>query len=1010
MMKFELILFSIILATDIVSAILCWTCTNVSSEQECRDNGRAVQCPGKGDACQIEVRYEKGWGIHPKITKRCKQALACENNFKQNLEGLRRSSQCSPEASSPVCRCCCETDRCNFDALICWDEPKHCPSLKNGPRNGKVSCTNGKEVGSRCNFQCNEGFKLKGKKSVTCRPNLKWNSALPECQPITCPGLPATIMYGSVKCSKANHYSSRCTISCEPGYELSGSRVSTCNKIGKWTPTPSVCHSNFCKINHDYIKNGAVTCSKNKQIGSICEFSCDSGYNLAGERFLTCTDAMKWDFPAPKCEAISCSSLSRSFLNGLITCSLGNSYPSKCKFACREGFILSGEENTECTEDGTWSNPVPSCQRDGCDLQLLALTNGLLNCSDSYKAGSSCKIICEEGFTLVGESTLVCNDEFGWDGEPPKCVPTECPHLKINQGSIECSLGNAFTSICRISCDDGFKLLGPSTTTCIRNGKWSAPLPECVVSVTTCPSLEESLENGLVECTVKNQVGSICNFKCVEGYKLDGRNKTMCKSSLEWDDELPLCRDIRCSNIKTDFDKGFVKCTNGNRYSSVCRFYCQPGFKLNGSSEAQCDGSGYWTPSVPICEDAYCPASRKMLVNGKMVCTDDGKLGTKCEYICDKYHDLVGNSTRNCISTSDGKLRWDGDEPHCESKYCPSSRISVANGRVVCTDDAKLGSICEYICEVDYYLVGDATRKCIPNPNGSVDWDKEEPYCEAVQCETQERIPHGIIKCSKENNVTSTCDFKCTTPYYSLYPPDLSTNMCMGDSEWDKPTPCCARPCPPYALMDFVLILDSSSSIGVENWMKMIDFLQDFMDDFLVKYDGTNFGVLRYNRNVDVDQQILLKDHTDDIQPILKKMGDLKYDGSGTLTGKALRYALDVLLTKENGNREHIKDVLLVITDGMSQDPVEEAAQNLRNAGVETFVLPVKPNRGSLNIEQLRHIAGKEENMIMAAAELGFQALTAEFSKDLGVIICGDPCDHAAPETPLDRLVAFDAM
>ena len=54
----------------------------------------------------------------------------------------------------------------------------------------------------------------------------------------------------------------------------------------------------------------------------------------------------------------------------------------------------------------------------------------------------------------------------------------------------------------------------------------------------------------------------------------------------------------------------------------------------------------------------------------------------------------------------------------------------------------------------------------------------------------------------------------------------------------------------------------------------------------------------------------------------------------GTNTGGALRYALNRVSSSRMGSREDAKEVVIVLTDGKSQDDVAVPAMKLRNKGV----------------------------------------------------------------------------
>jgi len=59
-------------------------------------------------------------------------------------------------------------------------------------------------------------------------------------------------------------------------------------------------------------------------------------------------------------------------------------------------------------------------------------------------------------------------------------------------------------------------------------------------------------------------------------------------------------------------------------------------------------------------------------------------------------------------------------------------------------------------------------------------------------CEPQE-IENGEVICSTESLIASTdCEFICDDEF-DVFPPDLSINTCMNNSQWSSEPPCCAR-------------------------------------------------------------------------------------------------------------------------------------------------------------------------------------------------------------------------
>ena len=47
---------------------------------------------------------------------------------------------------------------------------------------------------------------------------------------------------------------------------------------------------------------------------------------------------------------------------------------------------------------------------------------------------------------------------------------------------------------------------------------------------------------------------------------------------------------------------GFLSCTEGNRFNSVCTLRCSAGYELEGHSIISCLSDGKWNNSIGICK------------------------------------------------------------------------------------------------------------------------------------------------------------------------------------------------------------------------------------------------------------------------------------------------------------------------------------------------------------------------------------------------------------------------
>jgi hypothetical protein len=110
--------------------ISCYTCAAVgknanAANAACLAQGRLQQCTYNQQNCINTVRINDHGNIE--VIKGCKEDTACENNFAQNdaagnSEQLINKIQCDNDAIPSVCRCCCNSSKCNDQALFCKSE------------------------------------------------------------------------------------------------------------------------------------------------------------------------------------------------------------------------------------------------------------------------------------------------------------------------------------------------------------------------------------------------------------------------------------------------------------------------------------------------------------------------------------------------------------------------------------------------------------------------------------------------------------------------------------------------------------------------------------------------------------------------------------------------------------------------------------------------------------------------------------------------------------------------
>ena len=133
-------------------------------------------------------------------------------------------------------------------------------------------------------------------------------------------------------------------------------------------------------------------------------------------------------------------------------------------------------------------------------------------------------------------------------------------------------------------------------------------------------------------------------------------------------------------------------------------------------------------------------------------------------------------------------------------------------------------------------------------------------------------------------------------------------------------------------------MIDSSESVGPENFNVIKDFVNALIDRASVSRDTTRVGVVLYSHINMVVVSLRQEATRDEIKSAVRSMA---YLGEGTFTGSAIQQASQVFKAARAG----VRKVAIVITDGQAdkRDSVslERAVAQAQGSNIEMFVIGV---------------------------------------------------------------------
>ncbi|XP_038055355.1 sushi, von Willebrand factor type A, EGF and pentraxin domain-containing protein 1-like [Patiria miniata] len=525
---------------------------------------------------------------------------------------------------------------------------------------------------------------------------------------------------------------------------------------------------------HPPVTWGTVSCSHGNMYGSKCSISCMSGYSIRGSSKRTCRINRMWSGAKPSCTPIQCPPLRGT------SCTNSNTYNSICTHSCpRPGYsFAAGQSGTRvCRADRSWTGSPPTC----VDVQDPTMT-----CPDTIRtfaseSQTSANVIWDlpqvsdnsgdaitpnqtaglpPGLLFSRGSHVISYRAQDDAGNTAACSFSiivqviQCADLSYHTGQRRtCSSQFNYGSVCQFECRSGFVLTGgQASIECQRQGDagvWSAQQPTC--QAVTCPALTAPVNGGIFNNTsCLTAYGSWCRFTCDDGYQLTGSGVRRCLAQPGaaqgyWDGYEALCEVQTCPRAyipANAYISNSQDCpaTDQIPAGTTCRYACQPGHVLTGSTEVTCGNDGNWNSNFPDCQVITCdsselPAPQNGFKNG---CPHaEETYSTTCTLGCNLGYMPTQPTYVMCTDDGNGTATWDANTITCDAVQCDPLEIPGAPGYLplsctlngVAVNDTdqmqSYGTVCVASCDLGFTSSGSASRTC--QLNGQ--WDGVPQQC-----------------------------------------------------------------------------------------------------------------------------------------------------------------------------------------------------------------------------------------------------------------------------------------
>ncbi|XP_076439986.1 sushi, von Willebrand factor type A, EGF and pentraxin domain-containing protein 1-like isoform X2 [Babylonia areolata] len=646
---------------------------------------------------------------------------------------------------------------------------------------------NGRLVGSKARYiyedsveyQCDRGFELVGTGRLTCTAEGVFVPSLPSCSKIQCPS-PETPRHGNIQV-----VNDTLIYSCLPGYELSGPPQRRCLETGQWEGIAPACTAILCAAPLP-VSNGIVS-GDEFQFGSTVTYSCNPGFTLQGDAVRTCMAYRAWSGAEPLCVRVSCGA-PRPIEHGTV---YGDSYlfSDTISYECQLGFALIGQTERVCEESAEWSGEDPYCDEIMCDYppDIINATHDADSPSEAdFSFGFLVMYMCDVGHVMMGASSILCQEDGTWSEPYPACPPVTCPQLSaLHHGYVKGD-HNTYGGEFMFICERGYRLVGQDSLVCMEDGQWDGVVPECQQIVCEAPVLEHGLV--LLQGQSENEPppvtflpGQAIEFICVPGYLRGGASLSRCLEDGEWTNEAPICQRIICGPPPAVFHARLS--TVGPYYAGdAVSYVCDLGYELDGEASVLCSINGSWEGTYPTCVDVVCdnpPLVENARITGRDFSSSwSTPAGGWIQYECQDGFTLQEGQDGRLACLRGGAWSTD-DLPRCIHVDCGPPPVPFKAS--VTSSGSTAGSVATVTCNEGHYLP-DGARQMDMVCDVSGSWAGEENvHCAPVDCSQPPQVANTAPLGSVSTTYKSQVSYQCL-PGYQMFGHEAL--RCSEDGSW----------------------------------------------------------------------------------------------------------------------------------------------------------------------------------------------------------------------------------